>query len=102
MNDNYIENLKKLKKVADRILFVKDFNNTKTIDVDMRVLEYLKNSEVIAATGSNVIDEVANKETNVELLAYSDGKYIWDSRDIYYYETYGMPLKADFIKRCLQ
>ena len=56
-----------------------------------------KEAEIIAATGSHLIDKIANRETDIELLAYSDGKYIWDSRDIYYYENYGMPLNSDFV-----
>lgn len=28
-----------------------------------------------------VIDETMNGETNIELLAYSDGKYLWSRRE---------------------
>ncbi len=79
-------------------MFINNFDSADFIAVNSNILSYLKKAEIIAATGCRIIDEITNEETNIELLAYSDGKYIWDSRDIYYYENYGMPLNADFIK----
>jgi hypothetical protein len=94
-----MRDIEDMRKIADFQEFVADFNRQETTNVSPKILKYLKESEVIAATGTRVIDEISNEETNIELLAYSDGEYLWDSRDIYYYETYGMPLNADFISK---
>lgn len=92
-----INDLRKLKKISNYDEFISEFSTVKTIKADTKILKYLKEAEIIAATGSHLIDKIANRETDIELLAYSDGKYIWDSRDIYYYENYGMPLNSDFV-----
>lgn len=97
MKSYNVDFLKNLKKVADFQKFIENFEQYETVEVNPKIVKYLKESEVVAATGMRVIDEIADEETSIELLAYSDGKYLWDSRDIYYYETYGMPLNNDFI-----
>lgn len=86
-----------MKPIADFQKFVVEFGKHKTVEINPKIVKYLKDSEVIAATGAHFIDEITNEETNIELLAYSDGEYTWDSRDIYYYENYGMPLNTDFV-----
>jgi hypothetical protein len=86
-----------MKKIADFQEFVAEFDKQKSIEVNPKIVKYLKASTVVAATGARVVDEITNENTNIELLAYSDGEYLWDSRDVYYYENYGMPLNNDFI-----
>ena len=70
-------------------------------DTDKRILSFMKNAPVFAATASIVFDEIKQQQTGIELTAYHSGDFLWDSRDIYYYENYGMPLNADFVNYVL-
>lgn len=68
-----------------------------------KALEYMKREayETAAAAGY-VFDAVTGKYTNIPLLAYEDGEYSWDGREIYYLEKYDLKLKTDFLRKALR
>ena len=78
---------------------LKDISTGNPIKDKTKVLQYLKKSPVIAAAPGFVTDRITGDRVTGELLAYCDGKYHWNSEDIYYFETYNITLPDDFIAR---
>lgn len=67
-----------------------------------KVLEYMKrDSFEVAAAAGYIFDAVAEEYTKIPLLAYEDGEYSWDGREIFYFERYDLMLKPEFIKKAL-
>lgn len=66
------------------------------------ILSYLRNAEVIAAAPGIMKDVLTGKRTGLEMLLYSDGRYIWKSEVIYYVEKYDMELPEAFIAHIME
>lgn len=66
-----------------------------------KILDYMKNSEIIAASPAIITDVVNNKNKISELYIMTDGTYEWRSDVIYYVEKYDMELPEDFIKHII-
>lgn len=83
----------------------KDYPMFKTTKSDIprknRVLEYLRKGKIIAVAPGRIRDIFTDEAVPGEILAYSDGKYYWNSETIYYFEKYNMKLPDEFINRIL-
>lgn len=79
----------------------KDYPTFQTTGSDIprknRVLEYLCESKVIAAAPGRIRDIFTDEAVPGEILAYSDGKYYWNSETIYYFKKYNLKLPDEFI-----
>lgn len=64
---------------------------------DGRILEYMRSFEPVAFA-HKVYDPITGKNTDIDLVAYTDGAWGWDESDIYLYEKYGLALDDGFIK----
>lgn len=65
------------------------------------LLNYLKSAPVYAAAAGMVFDEISVKQTDIPLLAYEKDGFLWDSRDIYYFDKYNMRLNDEFVTHVL-
>lgn len=62
-----------------------------------RVLEYLRKGKIIAVAPGRIRDVFTDEAVPGEILAYSDGKYYWNSETIYYFKKYNLKLPDEFI-----
>lgn len=76
-----------------------NFSNFINIKLEKKetILKYLKNQSVLAIATSYFHNDISNESTNIPLIAYTDNVYVWDTRDIYYFEHYDLKLNDDFI-----
>lgn len=66
------------------------------------VLRYLKETPDVAAAPAILRDVFTGESLHMELLARSDGVYIWRSDIAYYFEKYDLKLPNEFIEYVLQ
>ncbi len=65
------------------------------------ILDYLNSFKTICASGMWLKDVIDGSIINIQVLGYSDGEYLWDTREIYHFEKYDMKLNDDFIQHVL-
>ena len=65
------------------------------------VLRYMKSASPMCAAPASVIDRETQKNTGIELVMYSDGKYCWSSETLYHFDKYDHTLNQDFINYVL-
>lgn len=78
---------------------IDSFNNVS--ESKKLILNYLNSFKPICASGMWLKDEIDGSIINIQVLGYSDGEYLWDTREIYHFEKYDMKLNDDFIKYVL-
>ena len=66
-----------------------------------RILDYLKNGEVIMAAPSRAIDVISGKRINQTNSILTDGEYTWSGSLSYYVQTYNLKLPEDFENKIL-
>ena len=66
-----------------------------------KVLHYLKNAKIVAASPGIMRDVITGESTGVRTVCYSDGTYFWKSEVPYYVEKYNMALPEHFIQHVL-
>jgi len=79
---------------------IKDLIN-KPIKEKIKIIEYMKNCKIEAASPAIVTDLINNKNKFTELYIMTDDKYAWRSDVIYYVEKYDMELPEEFIQHVL-
>lgn len=89
INDSYVGSIK------ENISNSKDKNKSK-------VLNHLKNGEIIAAVVGTARDVFTNQAINGEWVLMTDGTYEWTSDIVYYYEKYNLILPPEFVKHAIE
>lgn len=95
----FITNYKELSGNSDESLL--DHISEKTIEKKDDVLKYLKNGEDDGVRCSGIFDYVSGEPTFQTIHLFTDGKYCWDSEEIYHFEKYNLRLNDDFIEYVL-
>ena len=87
----------KIKSVAAYDLYKPDFP-TEPVSVGERnvILDYMRSFEPSYRTASKVFDPVKGKWTSLELEAFTDGTWGWDTNDIYLFDRYELKLDPGF------
>lgn len=63
------------------------------------VLSYLRSFEAVAWSGPYVRDWRTGETVKLpEMAAYTDGRWYWDSSDIYHFEKYDVRLNPEFLR----
>jgi hypothetical protein len=89
-----------LVEILDKNLDFNNFIKNKIKNKD-KILKFLKNQKILATATSYFYNDITNSNTNIPLVAYTDNTYVWDTRDIYYFEHYDLKLNDDFIEYVL-
>ena len=72
--------------------------DAKYLDVKPKIIEYLNSFPSVYRSYGPIRDEIAGTETGaVQLYAYTDGVWGWDSFDLYYLSKYNLPLQDEFL-----
>ncbi len=66
-----------------------------------KILSYMKNTPVVAATTALVTDYITKEQFYKANNAHSDGVYQWYEDEIYHFEKYNLKLNDDFIQHVL-
>ena len=66
-----------------------------------KILNYLKNGEVIMAAPSRAIDVFSDESINQTNSILTDGEYSWSGSLSYYVQTYNLKLPAEFENKIL-
>lgn len=66
-----------------------------------QILDYMKSFEEDVVCPIKVQDAVTGKSTEITLVYYTDGEFIWDERDIYHFEKYNISLNEHFLKKVM-
>lgn len=66
------------------------------------ILKYLRSHEPVAFSTARVFDCMAEKETDVQDVLYTDGEYEWYESEVYHFEHYDLRLNDDFIEYVLK
>ncbi len=66
-----------------------------------KVLNHLKNGEIIAAIVGKAKDVFTNETINGEWVLMTDGIYEWSSDIVYYYEKYNLILPTEFVNHAI-
>lgn len=66
-----------------------------------RILSYMKNAPIVAATTVLVTDYITKEQLRKANNAHSDGTYQWYEDEIYHFEKYNLKLNDDFVQHVL-
>ena len=66
------------------------------------ILKYLRSYEPVAFSTAKVFDYIAEKETDVQAVLYTDGEYKWYESEVYHFEHYDLRLNDEFIEYVLK
>ena len=66
-----------------------------------KILSYMKNTPVVAATTALVTDYITKEQFYKANNAHSAGVYQWYEDEIYHFEKYNLKLNDDFIQHVL-
>lgn len=61
------------------------------------ILSYLNSIEYSYCAGGGFTDVASGKQMSGPLYAYTDGKWYWDTVDIYYFNNYDIELDSGFV-----
>lgn len=95
----FITNYKELNGASNESLL--DHISEKPMQKKEDILEYLKNGEDDGVRCSGIFDYVSGEPTFETIHLFTDGKYCWDSEEIYHFERYNLSLNDDFIEYAL-
>ncbi len=81
--------------IKENVSNVEDKNKSK-------ILNHLKNGEVIAAIVGTAKDVFTNEVINGEWVLMTDGIYEWGSDIVYYYDKYNLILPTEFLNHAIE
>ena len=88
--------MSKLKPIC-RFIETKDDLTKFHYDCKKQILSYLNSFKYSYCSGGGFTDVVSGKQIPGPLYAYTDGKWCWDTVDIYYFNNYDMELDSGFV-----
>lgn len=72
-----------------------------TPEAKEKIILYMKNATVSAFAPGFVYDVIDGKHRIGNLKCYTDGKYLWRSDIIYYFDKYNLELPKEFVDHIL-
>ena len=81
---------------------IKDLTRERIPENKDEILDYLKRGSVIAVAAGRATDFISGETIDGDFFCYSDGKYIWRSDTIYFFERYNIELPKDFVEHALK
>lgn len=101
VNDTYIEiGMTQEIYKDDKYPSIKTLIN-KPIEDKNKIIEYMKQSKIIAVAPAIITDLINPDIRFAELFFMTDSKYAWRSDVIYYLDKYDMELPEEFIQHAL-
>ena len=88
--------MSKLKPIC-RFIETKDDLTKFHYDCKKQILSYLNSFKYSYCSGGGFTDVVSGTQIPGPLYAYTDGKWCWDTVDIYYFNNYDMELDSGFV-----
>ena len=71
------------------------------IEHKKEILSYLKKFPPHAYSSGYVYDKISKAKTDIIDSLTGDGKYLWGTTEVYYFEKYNLKLNDDFIQYVL-